>query len=126
MRKRCTEKKNQGTIHLQRNINIMESTTLVKVKKQIVDKGTLPYAIRDEKISVTNDKILSIVIKINILVINKVTPVRKHRYSNRGRTPSVTTHITRSKINTPMFSRGKTPMGKHPWPQPMRPLGAVY
>jgi exonuclease III len=52
--------------------------------------------------------------------------VRQHRYSNRGRTPSVTTHITRSKINTPMFSRGKTPTGKHPWPQPTRPLGAVY
>jgi hypothetical protein len=29
--------------------------------------------------------------------------VRQHRYSNRGRTPSVTTHTTRSKINTPMF-----------------------
>ena len=43
-----------------------------------------------------------------------------------GRTPLVTTHITRSKINTPMFSRGKTPMGKHPRPQPTRPLGAVY
>jgi hypothetical protein len=42
--------------------------------------------------------------------------VRQHRYSNRGRTPSVTTHITRSKINTPMFSRGKTPTGKHPRP----------
>jgi hypothetical protein len=52
--------------------------------------------------------------------------VRQHRYSNRGRTPSVTTHITRSKINTPMFSRGKTPTGKHPRPQPTRPLGAVY
>jgi hypothetical protein len=52
--------------------------------------------------------------------------VQQHRYSNRGRTPSVTTHINRSKINTPMFSRGKTPTGKHPWPQPMRPLGAVY
>ena len=52
--------------------------------------------------------------------------VRQHRYSNRGRTPSVTTHITRSKINTPMFSRGETPTGKHPRPQPMRPLGAVY
>jgi hypothetical protein len=52
--------------------------------------------------------------------------VRQHRYSNRGRTPLVTTHITRSKINTPMFSHGKTPMGKHPRPQPMRPLGAVY
>jgi hypothetical protein len=58
---------------------------------------------------------------------NKYTPhVRQHRYSNRGRTPSVTTHITRSKINTPMFSRGKTPTGKHPRPQPTRPLGAVY
>jgi hypothetical protein len=53
-------------------------------------------------------------------------PVRQHRYSNRGRTPSVTTHITRSKINTPMFSRGKTPTGKHPRPQPTRLLGAVY
>jgi hypothetical protein len=52
--------------------------------------------------------------------------VRQHRYSNRGRTPSVTTHITRSKINTPMFSHGKTPTGKHPRPQPTRPLGAVY
>ena len=52
--------------------------------------------------------------------------VRQHRYSNRGRTPSVTTHITRSKINTPMFSRGKTPKGKHPRPQPTRTLGAVY
>jgi hypothetical protein len=52
--------------------------------------------------------------------------VRQHRYSNRGRTPSVTTHITRSKINTPMFSRGKTPTGKHPRPQPTRLLGAVY
>jgi hypothetical protein len=29
--------------------------------------------------------------------------VRQHRYSNRGQTPSVTTHITRSNINTPMF-----------------------
>jgi hypothetical protein len=28
----------------------------------------------------------------------------------------VTTHITRSKINTPMFSHGKTPTGKHPRP----------
>jgi hypothetical protein len=56
----------------------------------------------------------------------KTVFVRQHRYSNRGRTPSVTTHITRSKINTPMFSRGKTPTGKHPRPQPTRPLGAVY
>jgi hypothetical protein len=52
--------------------------------------------------------------------------VRQHRYSNRGRTPLITTHITRSKINTPMFSRGKTPTGKHPRPQPTRSLGAVY
>jgi transposase InsO family protein len=29
--------------------------------------------------------------------------IEEHRYSNRGRTPSVTTHTTRSKINTPMF-----------------------
>jgi hypothetical protein len=56
----------------------------------------------------------------------KADNVRQHRYSNRGRTPSVTTHITRSNINTPMFSRGKTPTRKHPRPQPMRPLGAVY
>jgi hypothetical protein len=39
---------------------------------------------------------------------------------------SVTTHTTRSKINTLMFLRGKTPMGKHPRPQPMWPLGAIY
>jgi hypothetical protein len=52
--------------------------------------------------------------------------VRQHRYSNIGRTPSVTTHITRSNINTPMFSHSKTPTGKHPRPQPTRPLGAVY
>jgi hypothetical protein len=25
-----------------------------------------------------------------------------------------------------MFSHGKTPTGKHPRPQPMQPLGAVY
>jgi hypothetical protein len=37
--------------------------------------------------------------------------VQQHKYSNRGKTPSVTTHITRSNINTPMFSRGKTPTG---------------
>jgi hypothetical protein len=29
--------------------------------------------------------------------------VRQHRYSNRGRTSSITTHTTRSKINTSMF-----------------------
>jgi hypothetical protein len=66
--------------------------------------------------------------RTNIQPTNMTFPevVRQHRYSNRGRTPSVTTHITRSKINTPMFSRGKTPTGKHPRPQPTRPLGAVY
>jgi hypothetical protein len=29
--------------------------------------------------------------------------VRQHGYSNRGRTPSVTTYTTKSKFNTPMF-----------------------
>ena len=52
--------------------------------------------------------------------------VQKHMYLKRGQTPSITTHITRSKINTPMFWRGKTPTGKHPRPQPIRPLGVVY
>jgi hypothetical protein len=52
--------------------------------------------------------------------------VQQHRYSNIGRIPSVTTHIIRSKINTLMFSRGKTPTGKHAQCQPTRPLGAVY
>jgi hypothetical protein len=52
--------------------------------------------------------------------------LRQYRYSNRGRTPSLTTHITRSKINTLMFSHVKTPTRKHPRSQPMRPLGAVY
>jgi hypothetical protein len=52
--------------------------------------------------------------------------VQQHKYSNRGRTPSVITHTTISNINKPMFSRGKTPTGKHPWPQPMWPLGAIY
>jgi hypothetical protein len=51
--------------------------------------------------------------------------VRQYRYSNRWLTPSVTSHTTRSKINTPVFWRGKTPAGKHPRPQPTRPLGAV-
>jgi hypothetical protein len=37
-------------------------------------------------------------------------------YSNRGQTPSITTHTTRSNINTLMFLHGKTPMGKHPHP----------
>jgi hypothetical protein len=32
------------------------------------------------------------------------------RYSNRGRTPSVNTHTTRSNINTPMFLDGKNTM----------------
>jgi hypothetical protein len=40
--------------------------------------------------------------KINFIEDTLLT-VRQHRYSNRGRTPSVTTHITRSKINTSMF-----------------------
>ena len=52
--------------------------------------------------------------------------VRQQRYSNRGWTPSVTTHITKSKINTLIFWCGKTPMGKHPQPQPTQPLGAIY
>jgi hypothetical protein len=58
--------------------------------------------------------------------VPRIYVVRQHRYSNRGRTPSVTTHITKSKINTLMFSCGKTPTGKHPRPQPTRPLGVVY
>jgi hypothetical protein len=35
--------------------------------------------------------------------IHLIPSVRQHKYSNRGRTPSITTHTTRSKINTPMF-----------------------
>jgi hypothetical protein len=57
---------------------------------------------------------------------NGVVDVQQHRYSNRGQTPSVNTHITISKINTLMFSHGKTPTGKHPRPQPTCPLGVVY
>jgi hypothetical protein len=64
--------------------------------------------------------------RVNYCVSFTKKIVRQHMYSNRGRTSSVTTHITRSKINTLMFSRGKTPTGKHPQPQPTRPLGAVY
>jgi hypothetical protein len=46
--------------------------------------------------------------------LDEVEVFKNTCYSNRGQTPSVNTHTTRSKINTLMFLHGKTPMGKHP------------
>ena len=49
----------------------MESTTLAKVEEQNLDRRTLINAIRYEKLSVTLEKILSLVKQFNIQVINK-------------------------------------------------------
>ena len=58
--------------------------------------------------------------------LDEVEVFKNTWYSNIGQTPSITTHTNISKINTLMFSNGKTPIGKHPWPEPMWPIEEIY
>jgi len=51
--------------------------------------------------------------------------VRQCMYSDIGWTPSITTHTTRSNINTLMFWHGKTPTRKHPCPNQCDHLGSL-
>jgi len=44
----------------------------------------------------------------------------------KDKSPPIITHTTKSNINMPMFLRGKIPVEKLPWPEPMWPLGEIY